>query len=162
LTVGFFLVSDWARQKEAAALTLAAVSGVALIAIGIWLDSRPVQLYSVYDFWHTSPNFFLVRTGILLMILLTSYTWCRWGVGKWSFSPLIELGKSSLLVYWVHIEFVYGGLSILPKHGVGIATATLGLLTIFTAMTLLAVIRTRFQGRGGEMWAMFRRTERTY
>jgi fucose 4-O-acetylase-like acetyltransferase len=162
LAAGFFLVSYWARQKEAAALGLAAVGGVALITLGIWLDARPVQLYAVYDFWHTSPNFFLVRTGVVMMILFASYVWCRWGAGKWRFSPLIELGKSSLLVYWVHIEFVYGGLSILPKHGVGIAAATLGLLTIFTAMTLLAVVRKRFQGRGGEMWTMFRRTERTY
>jgi uncharacterized membrane protein len=162
LAAGFFLVSNWARLKEAAALTLAAVSGVAVIALGIWLDARPVQLYAVYDFWHTSPNFFLVRTGVVTVILFASYVWCRWGAGKWSFSPLIELGKSSLLVYWVHIEFVYGGLSLLPKRGVGITSATLGLLTIFTVMTLLAVIRTRFQGRGGEMWAMFRRTERTY
>src|SRR6202158_5852938 len=70
LAVGFFLVSDWARQKEVAALTLAAVGGVALIALGIWLDARPVQLYAVYDFWHTSPNFFLVRTGVVMVILL--------------------------------------------------------------------------------------------
>jgi uncharacterized membrane protein len=162
LAAGFFFASDWARQKEAASLGLAAVGGVALIALGIWLDARPVQLYSVYDFWHTSPNFFLVRAGIVMVILFASYVWCRWGAGRWGFSPLIELGKSSLLVYWVHIEFVYGGLSLLPKRGVGIATATLGLLTIFTAMTLLAVIRKRFQGRGAEMWAFFRRTERTY
>ena len=36
----------------------------ALIALGLWLDARPVQLYAVYDFWHTSPNFFLVRVGV--------------------------------------------------------------------------------------------------
>jgi uncharacterized membrane protein len=162
LAAGFFLVSDWARQKEAAALGLAAVSGAALIGLGIWLDARPVQLYAVYDFWHTSPNFLLARTGILLVILFVSYVWCRWGAGQWGFSPLIELGKSSLLVYWVHIEFVYGGLSILPKRGVGIATATLGLFTIFTAMTLLVVVYKRFQGRGGETWTFFRHTERTY
>ena len=32
------------------------------------------------------------------------------------FSPLIQLGKTSLLVYWVHIEFVYGRFSILRKE----------------------------------------------
>jgi hypothetical protein len=34
--------------------------------------------------------------------------WCRWGAGRWGFSPLIQLGQASLLVYWVHLEFVYG------------------------------------------------------
>jgi len=34
---------------------------------------------------------------------------------KQASSPLIQLGKTSLLAYWVHIQFVYGGLSILPQ-----------------------------------------------
>jgi acyltransferase len=157
LAVGFLLVSDWARRTEAAALPLVGLSGAALVALGIWLDGRPVQLYPVYDFWHTSPNFFLVRAGIVMVILSASYLWCRWGAGQWGFSPLIAMGKYSLLVYWVHIEFVYGGLSILPKRGVGIGTATLGLLTIFTAMTTLAVVRDRWKGRGTEIYASFRR-----
>lgn len=160
LAVGFLLLSGWARQNEAAAVGLAGAGGVALIALGTWLDARPVQLYAVYDFWHTSPIFFLIRVGIVALILFASYLWCRWGAGEWGFSPLIEIGKSSLLVYWVHFEFVYGGLSILPKRGVDIATATLGLLVIFTAMTLLAVARNRLQGRGAQILAFFHRTAR--
>ena len=161
LAVGSLLLSEWARRKEAAAVAVAGASGVALAALGLWLDARPLQLYAVHDFWHTSPNFFLVRTGILLVILFASYVWCRWGGGEWGFSPLIEMGKSSLLVYWVHIEFVYGGLSILPKRSVGIGTATIGLMIIFTAMTLLAVARNRFPGRRAEILAFFRRVART-
>jgi len=160
LAAGFLLQTDWARQKETAAMFLAGVGGVALAALGIWLDARPVQLYAVHDFWHTSPNFFLVRTGVVMVILFAGYAWCRWGAGQWGFSPLIELGKSSLLVYWVHIEFVYGGLSILPKRGVGIGAATVGLLAIFTAMTMLAIFRNKFQGRAGEIVAFFRRAVR--
>jgi uncharacterized membrane protein len=160
LAAGFLLQTGWARQKETGALVLAGAGGVALVALGIWLDARPLQLYAVHDFWHTSPNFFLVRTGVVMMILFAGYAWCRWGVGQWGFSPLIGLGKSSLLVYWVHIEFVYGGLSILPKRGVGIAAASVGLLAIFTAMTMLAVLRSRFQGRAGEIVAFFRRAVR--
>jgi uncharacterized membrane protein len=160
LAAGFLLQTDWARQKETAAMVLAGVGGVVLAALGIWLDARRVQLYAVHDFWHTSPNFFLVRTGVVMVILFAGYAWCRWGAGQWGFSPLIELGKSSLLVYWVHIEFVYGGLSILPKRGLGMGAATAGLLAIFTAMTMLAVFRNRFQGRAGEIVAFFRRAVR--
>ena len=160
LAAGFLLQTDWARQKETAAMFLAGVGGVVFVALGIWLDARPVQLYAVHDFWHTSPNFFLVRTGVVMVILFAGYAWCRWGAGQWGFSPLIEMGKSSLLVYWVHIEFVYGGFSILPKRGVGIGAATAGLLAIFTAMTMLAVFRNRFQGRAGEIVAFFRRAVR--
>ena len=99
---------------------MAGVAGVGLIYLARWLDARPERVYAVYDFWHTSPNFFLIRVGLLLAILAGTYAWCRWGAGQRGFSPLIQLGQTSLLVYWVHIEFVYGRLSIVPKHAVGI------------------------------------------
>jgi uncharacterized membrane protein len=160
LAVGFLLLSGWASRNEAAAVGLAGASGVVLVALGIWLDARPVQLYPVYDFWHTSPNFFLVRVGILLLVLFAGHIWCRWGPGARGFSPLVEMGKCSLLVYWVHVELVYGVFSFLPKRSVGIVTATFGLLVIFVAMTLLAVARNRLQGRGSEILGFFRRMAR--
>jgi fucose 4-O-acetylase-like acetyltransferase len=94
---------------------------------------------------------------MLLVILTASYAWCRWGAGRWGFSPLIQLGQASLLVYWVHIEFVYGRFSILPKRSVSLRTASLGLLTIFLAMLLLAFLRTRLKGHGAEMLTWVRR-----
>jgi uncharacterized membrane protein len=151
LAAGFILQSDWARQRETQAFFLAGGVGLLLVAISHWLDARPFQLYPVYDYWHTSPEFFLIRVGMLLMILTASYGWCRWGAGQRSFSPLIQLGQASLLVYWVHLEFVYGRASILPKHSVSIRTASFGLLTISLAMLLLAFVRTRFKGRGAEV-----------
>jgi hypothetical protein len=114
-------------------------------------------MYPVYDFWHTSPNFFLIRSGLLLVILAASYAWCRWGAAQLGFSPLIQLGQTSLLVYWVHIELVYGRLSILPKRVEGIRGATLGLSGIFLMMTALSLARTRLKGRGVMMWAWLRR-----
>jgi uncharacterized membrane protein len=153
LAAGFVLQSQWARQREGLTLVLAGVAGLMLIAISRWLDARPFQLYAVYDYWHTSPNFFLIRVGMLLVILTASYAWCRWGAGQWAFSPLIQLGQASLLVYWVHLEFVYGRASILPKHSVNIRTASLGLLTIFLAMLALAFVRTRMKGRGVDVRA---------
>ena len=116
----FLLFSDWARKREAAVFAVRWCRRRGLIYLARWMDARPVQLYAVYDFWHTSPNFFLIRVGLLLAILSVAYAWCRWGAGQWGFSPLIQLGQTSLLVYWVHIEFVYGRLSILPKHLVDI------------------------------------------
>lgn len=143
LAAGFFLFSDWARAHTAQALALSGVSGAALILAARWLDHSSIQLFPVYDYWHTSPNFLLTRVGILLVIAFLSYAWCRWGLGAWGFSPLIQLGQTSLLVYWVHIEFVYGRFSILPKRAEGIRTASLGLLTIFLMMLALSLLRTR-------------------
>ena len=158
LAVGFLLQSPWAREREAKIFFSLGVAGVALVELARWLDRRPVQLYGIYDYWHTSPNFFWLRVGMLLMILYGSYAWCRWGAGQWGFSPLIQLGQASLLVYWVHLEFVYGRVSILPKRAVGIPTASFGLLVIFLAMLALAYWRTRLKGRGRDVWAWLRRT----
>jgi len=146
LAVGFILQSSWARAREAQVFFSLALAGGVLIELSRWLDAQPRRLYPVYDYWHTSPEFFLVRLGMLLVILTAGYAWCRWGAALWGFSPLIQLGQASLLVYWVHIEFVYGRVSILTKRAQGIAGASLGLLTITVAMTALAYIRTHAKG----------------
>ena len=116
------------------------------------LDGSSIQIYPVYDFWHTSPNFFLIRVGILLLILSFAFAWCRWGWGALGsgagiWNPLLQLGQASLLVYWVHIEFVYGKFSILPKRASSIPVATFGLCAIFVAMLLLSMARTRWKAR---------------
>lgn len=147
LAVGFILQSPWMRQRETRLWPVFGIAGLVVLELGRWLDAQPRQLYAVSDFWHTSPNFFLIRVGLLLLILSASYLWCRWGPPAWTFSPLIQLGQASLVVYWVHIEFVYGRFSILPKHSVGIGTASVGLLVIFLAMLLLAFMRTRTKGK---------------
>jgi len=150
LAVGLALFTDWARRREARALALVGAGGAVVAGLAMWLDAGPRQLYSVYDFWHTSPNFFFIRVGVLLLILFGSYAWCRWGAGQWGFSPLAQMGRTSLLVYWAHIEFVYGRFSILPKRAMSIPAASLGLLVIFLAMLLVSIARTRLKGRGAE------------
>jgi hypothetical protein len=148
LAAGIVVFSDLGRARTSQILALSAVAGVGMIAGARWLDHLPFQLYSVYDYWHTSPNFFLMRVGLLLMIAFLSYAWCRWGLGARGFSPLIQLGQTSLLVYWVHIEFVYGRFSLLPKRANDIPTASLGLLTIFLMMLALSMLRTRIDWKG--------------
>jgi len=101
----------------------------------------------VFDFWHTSPEFFMIRLGLLLLITTAAYAWCRWGLGQVGFSPMIQLGKTSLLVYWAHIEFVYGKFSILPHRSQNIFGASRGLATIFLAMLALSLLRTSLKGR---------------
>lgn len=157
LAAGMLLLADWARKHEAASLALAAAIGAGLLAIGVWLDAMPFRFYAVHDFWHSSPNFFLARVGLMLGTLFLAYAWCRWGAGQRGFSPLIEMGKSSLLVYWVHLEFIYGGLSIIPKRAADIRLATIGLAAITLAMTVLATARNRFPNRE-ESLSYFRRS----
>ena len=156
LALGFFLFDDWATKNQAKAIALTGAVGLALYYLAAWLDARPVQMFAVYDYWHTSPDFFLARVGIMMVLFPLSYWWCRWVGARIPFSPVVQLGQTSLLVYWVHIEFVYGRFSILRKNGESIPIATLGFLIITAAMVLLSMARTRSKGRGAEIMAWFR------
>ena len=156
LAAGLALLSDWVKRHEAAAFAAFGIGGTALILVARWLDHQPRQLYAVYSFWTTSPNFFLLRVGLLLVILFAVYAWCRWGAAQWGFSPIIQLGQTSLLVYWVHIEFVYGRHLILPSHANTIAVASLGLLYIVVFMLVLSLLRTRLKGHSAELFARWR------
>ena len=162
LAAGFLIFSPWARAHEGRAFALAGVAGGLLFWLGEGLDARRMQLYAIYDFWHTSPNFFLMRTGVLLGIVFGAYAWCRWGAalkGFRGFSPVMEMGRTSLFVYWLHIEFVYGRFSILAKREQSILSATGGILAIFAAMVIVATIRNRMKGRGLRSLAFWRRAE---
>ena len=145
LAVGFFLFTDFARRSEALAFAALGGTGILACALSVLFDVSPIRLYAVNDYWHSGPNFFLMRCGILLLILSLVYAWCRWGLAQIGFSPIIQLGKTSLLVYWVHIEFVYGRFSILPKGQCSVAKASAGLLIIFLAMLALSLLRTRWK-----------------
>ncbi len=154
LAAGFILFSERAKEHTARVVGAFAATGAFAIAAAYGFDHSPIRLYSTYDYWHTSPNFLMMRIGMMLMICLLAYGWTTWVLpslgssssGPWAarFSPLIQLGKTSLLVYWVHIEFVYGRFSLLPKRAVGIGTATRGLIEICIFMLILSIARTQF------------------
>jgi hypothetical protein len=153
LALGFLLFSGFAKSKQAWFFVAVGVAGAIACELSQLLDAAPLRLYApaIYDYWHTSPEFFLMRCGILLTLVFLAYAWCRWGLAQKGFSPLIQMGNTSLLVYWVHIEFVYGRFSILPKGRCGIVKATAGFLIIFLAMLALSVLRTRWKGRSAKV-----------
>jgi uncharacterized membrane protein len=95
----------WRPGRLQAAIALA---GVALIVLGDWAAYRPA-LFPDAHFWTTSPAFFAIRAGIILLMVAASSVWSR---RPWRRSdrpgPLERFGMGSLFVYWVHVELVYG------------------------------------------------------
>jgi len=145
LGVGFLIFTGFARRREGRFFACVGLAGIFAIGVSILLELSPVEIYAVHDYWHSHPDFLLARCGVLAVTLSLAYAWCRWGFAQKGFSPVIQLGTTSLLVYWVHIEFVYGRFSILPKRQSSILMATFGLCVIFLAMLALSVFRTRFK-----------------
>jgi hypothetical protein len=97
-----------------------------------------------------------MRIGLISGVMLAGYAWCRWAPALWKFSPVIELGRQSLLVYWVHVQLAYGGLSILEKRAQDIPTATAGVIALTLAMIALAAFRNRTKGRPLREWMPWR------
>jgi uncharacterized membrane protein len=160
LALGFVLINQRAQKLGAYPFFIAGGAGVGLVFLSKFVDSLRLQIYPIYDYWHTSPEFFMARVGMLLLFVLMAYTWCRWGFGQRGFSPLIQLGRTSLLVYWVHIEFMYGRFTILPHQGNTVTGASAGLLIIFLSMLALSLLRTTLRGKFAELVAFKARTVR--
>jgi uncharacterized membrane protein len=147
----FLFASDW-KEKPGRLASLFGLSGAGLFVLSLGLDHSRLHLYSAYDYWHTSPNFFLARVGLVLLLLFVAYAWCQWGLGQKGFSPLIQLGQTSLLVYWVHTELVYGRLSLLKKGAQSVEMTTLGFLTICVLMVVVSMLRTRTKDALSNSW----------
>jgi uncharacterized membrane protein len=142
LATGFVLLWPAARKNESRLFGWIAGTGAIAIVLSVTLDALPIRIYFLQDYWHASPSFFMLRCGVLLLLLAIGYAWCQKGPGQQGFSPVVQLGKTSLLVYWVHLEFVYGRFSILRKHECGVGKATIGLIVIFLGMWSLSLWRT--------------------
>ena len=112
----------------------------AAVALGLALDRLAAPLHARGEFWLTSPSFFLIRVGILLLLVGAAWLWHRtpWSEGE---SPLRHLGRTSLLVYWVHIEIVYGFLTRWARMRLRIVDATFALALLIAAMVALALWR---------------------
>ena len=64
-------------------------------------------MYTKSDFWLDNPLLVLIKLGIVLMFIPFAYIWHRQpSAQNWSW--IRQFGVTSLLVYWVHIELVYG------------------------------------------------------
>ena len=83
-----------------------AVLGAALIAVGMVLDALPIQIYPKYNFWYTSPNYFFIRVGALM--LMAAGFWYLSTKISHPTSALTVLGRESLFVYVLHLILLYG------------------------------------------------------
>lgn len=81
-------------------------AGIGAVFAGVVLDLFSVTLYPPHDFWKTSPNFFLIRIGIVILGTAGFY-FVRQLPGVLE-RNLVGLGQASLLVYVVHLVCVYG------------------------------------------------------
>jgi fucose 4-O-acetylase-like acetyltransferase len=108
--VGVLLDETRTRPAERAANLRFAAGGL-LLALAAFGASFLPSPYARSEFWTSSPSFFFIRTGILVAAVGMAYAMVR----STRFSPLQQLGRTSLFIYWIHVEMIYG-LVARPLH----------------------------------------------
>ena len=128
VAIGIWLDTARTPDAERRVNVALAVIGLAAAAGGYAASYLPA-IYHDSSFWTTSPTFFFVRLGILILSLPVAYAWSALWTGR---SVLQEFGQASLFVYWIHVELAYGVLSG-PMH----KSLTLG--QAFTAYAIFSI-----------------------
>jgi uncharacterized membrane protein len=99
---------------EARANALIFIAGWTIAGAAFAASYQPSP-YPHSSFWHTSPSFFFIRAGLMIAAIGVAYLWQSRPGGLQKWSPLRQMGRSSLFIYWIHVEMVYGLIS-LPLH----------------------------------------------
>ena len=118
--------------------------GIATAVAAHQLSNLPYSVYAKSDFWLNSPALVFIKTGATLAVLGLAYAWVhsasldRWSVFR-------QLGTTSLLVYWVHIELVYGRWFGIWKEAFSVPQVLTYTAILIALMIGLSVLRTRYK-----------------
>ena len=127
------------RQEESRVNAILAVAAISLIAIGYGGSFLP-SIYSNSNFWTSSPAYFAFRTGLLALLVPLAYLWqLRPWPQRWS--PLQQLGRSSLFIYWIHVEMIYGLMSLPLHKALALPHAFAALLVFAAAMVVVSMAK---------------------
>jgi uncharacterized membrane protein len=126
------------------------LSGLAGIVLAFAASYRP-SIYPVANFWTSSPTFFFIRLGICTRMI--PFAWSvdqfhtllrnRFGIGAGTSDVpgrvVTTLGRSSLFVYWIHVEMAYGGIAMPLKRALPLELSLIG--TVALCALLYQIVR---------------------
>jgi uncharacterized membrane protein len=119
------------------------VLGFGLILGGQYFSNLPYSIYPKSEFWLNSPGLIVMKLGVVILFLAFAFVWTEYAVGA-AFSWLRQLGTTSLLVYWVHIELVYGRWFGGAKENLSNVECAIWSVVVVLAMLGLSVVRTHW------------------
>ncbi len=135
--VGDLLDRASTEARERRLLRWLAGAGVAVFTGALAASYLP-PLVDGTSFWTTSPSYFFLRIGLMTALLPLAWLWCaRLTPGR--FSPMLQFGRTSLFVYWIHVELAYGMVSR-PLHRAVPLPLVLLAFVAFTGVMLWASV----------------------
>jgi uncharacterized membrane protein len=146
--VGEVIYAARTEQQERRLQGALLMAGLGGIVIAYAASFRP-SIYAVSNFWTSSPTFFFIRLGICTaMVPIAKAVDVFHGVVRARLRDLppgapgvvvTTLGRSSLFVYWIHVEMVYGGLARPLKHRLTLEWSLIA--TVLLCAVLYAITR---------------------
>lgn len=117
--------------------------GVA-VAFSAWsISNMQISIYSNADFWLNSPALIFIKLGAILILISFAWLWnMRTTADQWSW--VRQFGMTSLLVYWVHVELVYGRWFGFFKEQLSVGQTLLASSIVILLMLGLSVLRTNW------------------
>ena len=120
-----------------------ALFGFGLIITGRFFGDIDYSLYTKSEYWLDSPALVAVKLGIVLLLLALAFVWTEFGLhGRRSYVALF--GMHSLLVYWVHVELVYGQLLNGWKETLPLDQAAIAAIITVTLMGSITIAKVRW------------------
>jgi hypothetical protein len=136
------LIRILTQEQLERAMQWSAVLGCVLIAGSEQLSKLP-SLYAKSEFWLNSPFLILIKLGVILLLTSFAFLWNKHTAGKWSW--IRQLGTTSLLVYWVHIELLYGRWLGFWHFNLDLRQSTIAAAICLVLMVLLSAARTHYR-----------------
>lgn len=146
--VGVVLGHIWLRtgktaRAQARTFALTFLAGALLTAVVVAVRRSGVELIRYPSEWaqQMGAGAFFYRLGILGMVAGIGYAANRFAGRR--FSPMRQMGRTSLFLYWVHIELCYGYVAWRIRNRLGLAAGLALILALTMAMLGLSWLKTR-------------------
>ena len=105
--VGYFC-KRWESSRGVFPFVQLGGGGLLLALAGTTLQRVPLTVYANADYWHTSPNLFLVRIGCVCSLLSgVAFLAKRMTLPE---TAIRSLAQESLVIYFIHVAVLYGSL----------------------------------------------------
>ncbi len=107
-----------------------------------YFSNLPFSLYARSDFWLNSPGLVLIKLGVILMLTSFAFLWTTYATTGWSW--VRQLGTTSLLIYWVHTELVYGRLLAFWKENLSVPQTFVAAAAVIALMVGVSLVQSNW------------------
>jgi uncharacterized membrane protein len=117
--------------------------GVTTAFVAWTMSNTSLSIYSNSDFWLNGPSLIFIKLGTIMIMIAFAWLWnLRTTAQDWSW--VRQFGLTSLLVYWVHVELVYGRWFGALKNQLTVGQTVIAVTATVILMLVLSLLRTNW------------------